>query len=213
VPPEIAHLLDSHQDLHGWEFVELHPEHPIRFDKRRGEPRNADVAARVRVPAGEVAVTVEAKADESFDRPIQEILADTVDALAHGSRTRIGARVQDLAASILPVKRAATARLGDLRYQLLTGVAGTIAHAETLNARQAVFIVHEFITDRTRDVLHDRNAVDLNAFVARLTDGEHVSLGAGQLIGPITLPSGPLWVSPARLYVGKAQRMLRRGAV
>lgn len=34
-----------------------------------------------------------------------------------------------------------------------------------------VFIIHEFVTDCTRDKLHESNASDLDAFVFRLSDG------------------------------------------
>jgi uncharacterized protein DUF6946 len=212
-PAEIEQLLHSHPDLASCDILELTPEHQIRFDRRRGEPRNADIAAHGKVPSGTVALTIEAKADEPFDRLVHEVLSDATDLMAHGGRTGISARVQDLASALLPTHRSATPRLGQLRYQLLTAVAGTLAYAQALKATKAVFIVHEFVTDRTTDVQHDLNTADLNAFIARLTDGGYQALAPGQLLGPITVPGIPLWEAPASLYVGKARRNLRRAAV
>lgn len=211
-PLEIQALLDSHPDTTNAAIVEVRPEHLVSFDKRRGGVRNADIAAVAEDRHGRMAVSIEAKADEPFDAIVEEVLADTIDAMAHGERSGLVDRIKDLASALLPTKTKALARLGDLRYQLLTGVAGALAQAQKLGAGRAVFIVHEFITPLTQDELHARNAADLDRFIKRLSGGQYPTIEAGTLLGPLTVPGKPLFgVSGAipTLYVGKAQRRLR----
>lgn len=53
----------------------------------------------------------------------------------------------------------------DLRYQLFSAVAGTVAAAVDHEALQAVFVVHEFATSKTTEEKRSRNAADLAAFI------------------------------------------------
>ena len=76
--------------------------------------------------------------------------------IATDQRTGAIARIEALSAALLPPWREGLPRLGDLRYELLTGIAGTLAWAREIAASRAV-IVHEFITDQTRDADHARN--------------------------------------------------------
>ena len=48
-PAELTALLGSHPDIAGVVVQTVMPEHRVRFDKLRGEPRNADVARLVLV--------------------------------------------------------------------------------------------------------------------------------------------------------------------
>ncbi len=100
--------------------------------------------------------------------------------------------------------------LGDLRYQLLTGVAGAIAFASEVGANRAAFLVHEFITDRTDDEKHRTNTQDLDNFVLRLSRGLIPSVPSGVLLGPFRIPGLPLFRSAPPLFLGKAVRNLRK---
>jgi hypothetical protein len=111
--------------------------------------------------------------------------------------------------SLLPERTTAALPLGDLRYQLLTAVAGTLAYAVSINAQRAVFVVHEFITSETDDANHRINEIDLDNFVARLSAGRIAFLADRVLIGPIHVPGKPLFPNPPPLYIGKAVRQLR----
>jgi hypothetical protein len=91
----------------------------------------------------------------------------------------------------------------------LTGVAGALAYADEIGSTTAVFVVHEFVTDETRDDYHARNARDLNAFIARISGGSMTSIVAGQLIGPFLLQPSALFPHPPDLFIGKATRRLR----
>jgi hypothetical protein len=103
------------------------PEHQIRFDDLRGEPRNADLAIEARDRAGIVGITIEGKADETFDRSVTAVLQAGIQRIAADERTGAIVRVEALANALLPPWRAGVSHLGDLRYQLLTAIAGTLA--------------------------------------------------------------------------------------
>jgi hypothetical protein len=210
LPGELRALLDSHEDTRGAEVEEVTPEHRVRFDDLRGEPRNADVVAIASHPAGRIAISIEAKADEAFDRPVGKVLAAAARKTEAEQRTNAATRVKQLVKSLLPPAAAA----GDpsvadgLRYQLLTGVAGTLAYAREVGASRAVFIVHEFASSAGDARKRKRNADDLDAFVAALTDGRVGSVPVGQIIGPLTVPGAPLFQEAVPLYIGKARREL-----
>ncbi|CAN5196553.1 hypothetical protein BH24GEM2_BH24GEM2_08610 [soil metagenome] len=209
LPGELAQLLDSHSDTSGCIIRTVTPEHQVRFDKLRGEPRNADVVAVAEHSSGPIAINVEAKADEPFDRLVFDVLKVAVQKIASDQRTNAVTRIQALAASLLPKSIDGTLSLGSLRYQLLTGVAGALAYAQEINAKRAVFLVHEFITDRTDEKKHRANAADLDAFVARLSVGEVTVLAPLTLYGPFRVPGTPLFRTPPALYIGTASRNLR----
>jgi hypothetical protein len=161
VPPELQQLLGSHPDLVDVVIERVLPERKIPFDGLRGEPRNADLAIAARDRSGIVALTIEGKADESFDRPVSAILEAAARRLPADERTGAIPRIQALSAALFRPWRKGLAHLGELRYQLLTGIAGTMAWAREIGASRAVFGVHEFVTDQTRDEKHARNAADL----------------------------------------------------
>jgi hypothetical protein len=209
-PSELADLIASHPDTNGAIFAIVEPECRVHFDKLGGEPRNADIVAIADHPAGRLAINIEAKADETFDDLVRDVLQAAVKKIANDERTNAVIRVQQLASSILPPPTSGTAHLGDLRYQLLTGIAGALAFAIKAEVNRAVFIVHEFVTNQTNNSRLQANADDLDAFVARLTNARLSSLPSGTLHGPFTVPGASLFPSPPVLYIGKAVRKLRK---
>ena len=88
-----------------------------------------------------------------------------------------------------------------LRYQLLTATAAVLAEAERRASERAVLIVHEFVTPLTLPERRDRNAADLDRFLATALDREG-HLGAGNIAGPILVKGAPT------LYVGKARTVV-----
>ena len=121
-------------------------------------------------------------------------------------------RVEDLVRGLLPSRTKGLPHLGVLRYQLLTAVAGTLAYAAMEGASLAVLIVHEFVTDKTSDKRHAKNAEDYNRFLHRFT-GNAISNGAShELVGPVALPdSSPFRGVP--LLIGKVVSNCRIGDV
>ena len=210
VPAELLTLLASHPDTKGAVIRSITPEQRVRFDALRGEPRNSDVVALADHPAGLLAVSIEAKADEPFDLPVQEVLAHLVRTIASDERTNGVARIQQLARSLLPAPTPTTSSLGTLRYQLLTALAGAVAFAIENQASRAILVVHEFVTEQTDHEKHRGNTRDLNAFVTRLTAGAIRSIDPGALVGPIKIPGRPLFEHAPVVYIGKAVRTIHR---
>ena len=209
VPPEIAGLLASHADTARLQITTATPDHAVRFDRIRGEPGRCDVAAVATDDGGTVAIGVDARVDERFDGTVEQALADAADRRAHGQRSRVPARVEQLAAALLPPPRRGLPALGGLRYQLLTATAGALAFARDIGAPRAVLIVHEFVTERTEERRRASDYANLSGYVARLSDGAHPAVEAGVLLGPFSVPGEPLFRRPASLYIGKAVRRLR----
>jgi hypothetical protein len=139
VPDEITRLLHSHVDLQDWRLDRVTPEHRVSFDQW-GEPRHTDIAAWGVDGQGPLCVHIEAKADESFDRRISEVLDGAAKKIANDVNTNAISRVQGLAKSLLGPGREGLPRLGDLRYQLLTAVAGLLVDAQANDAAHAVGI-------------------------------------------------------------------------
>jgi hypothetical protein len=209
VPAEIEQLLRSHPALDGIVIDRSFPEHQIRFDDLPGEPRNADLAIEARDADGAIAITIEGKADESFDRPVAAVLQSALKRMAADEKTGAVRRVELLSEALLPRWRSGLAHMGDLRYQLLTGIAGTLAWAREIKATRAVFAIHEFVTAQTSDDKHAQNASDLNRFLERLTDGAISNLPQGTLVGPVRV-AGNARIPSVPLYIGKAVRNTRR---
>lgn len=218
LPREILSLLNSLQPTRGVTLLHGEPEKRIPFDDSESEPRNADVAFLARAVSGKVvAITIEAKADETFGQTFQEALASGVERTLSGMKSNAVRRAEGLANALLPPRRFGkkvpkelrTPAVGLLRYQLLTAVAGTLAFAEQSHADLALLIVHEFVTDETEDRFHRANARDLDAFVTRFSDGRVRHIEGGQLAGPFLVNDNPGWPSRPTLYIGKATRNLR----
>jgi len=208
-PSDLSSSLASHQDFSEVLEWRAEPEVQLRFDKRRGEPRNTDVLFKARDAKGMFVVAVEAKADETFDKPIANVLADARKRLLTNPRSGGVARVEDLVASLLPVATGSTSLDATLRYQLFTAAAGALAFAEQNRMDRAVLYVQEFVTPKTTDENHRANGDDLNRWLYRVSSGAHSHIADRQLLGPISVPGAPLFAGRAALYIGKAQVRLR----
>lgn len=202
VPDELTALFESRAETRGLVVDEVLPEHRVTFDAHGGEPRNADLALVGHTHEMKVAVTIEAKADESFGATVAQTLADALERGIENPRSRGVKRVDDLVRVLLPARSKGLPHVRDLRYQLLTAAAGTLAYAATERASLAVLIVHEFITEQTNDARHAANAADYERFLHRLAGGEIFRDKTSPLLGPFAIPdSSPFSGMP--LLIGK----------
>jgi len=112
-PPEVASLLSSHPDLVDIVLERVEPEAPLVFDGRTG-PRHADLAIVARDRRGVVAITVEAKADETFDDTVAVVFDSALERLLATPRSGGVARVVELAQSILSPRVPGTSAVSDL---------------------------------------------------------------------------------------------------
>lgn len=201
VPPELTALFESRAETRGLLIDEVLPEHRVSFDAHGGEPRNADLALVGHTSESKVAVTIEAKADEPFGATVGQTVADALERAIENPRSRGVRRLEDLVRALLPPRSKGRPHVCDLRYQLLTAVAGTLAYAAMEGASLAVLIVHEFITDKTSDKRHAENAADYERFLQRFASNP-ISTEAHSLVGPFAVPdTSPFRGTP--LLIGK----------
>ncbi|WP_313644576.1 hypothetical protein [Stenotrophomonas sp.] len=203
-PTEVQFALVEHPKFGPVLSWECEPEAKLPFDSFPGEPRNSDLAISATDSFGTYVLAVEAKADEPYGETVAETFSAALERGIENQRSNGIARIQGLAAFLFR-PRAASPKVGGLRYQLLTACAGAAAEATRRQASRAVMLVHEFITPATQDVNHERNASDLLQFLHRLGGKPIEGFKDGQLYGPFSLPGAP----GVELFVGKVKRTLR----
>jgi len=205
VPPELTALLDSHPHTRGMTLSVGHPEKTTALDDFAGGKRNHDLVLVGAAGGREVCVCVEAKADEPFGaKTVAQYLASVA-----GTRSNVPERIRLLCEALLGKAHEEEQRFGQLRYQLLTAAAGTVIEAKGQTAQLAVFVVHEFLTDKTRVENIDRNREDLDRFLAVLLGKRSFHLTPGRLHGPIMVHGGRFVPAGVPLLVGKIARDLR----
>ena len=180
VPEAITRILKGHPCTASLALCEAIPEKRTRLDKFRGERRNHDLVAwGCTKDAVKILVGIEAKADESFGPLVSKV--ERTGRMKPGSN--LCARVDLLCQALFG--RKCQDGLRTLRYQLLTGLAGTVIEAGDKEASLAVFLVHEFATSLTTEKKLQGNSADSKAFVAALPCPTVGTAVEGRLIGPI----------------------------
>jgi hypothetical protein len=200
VPSELAELLSSNPDLAGTTIREAEPEARIKLDNYRGETRNADLVLCAERNGETIIITVEAKADELFDVTIEDKLRSAK--VKSNVPKRIDHLCQALFGAALPQRPC----LGELSYQLLHGVAATLIAARQKCAAKAVFVVHEFATNKTDPEKLKQNHGDLVAFVSELSKGKTTTIEIGRAAGPFEINGGGHVPKDTPLYIGKIRR-------
>jgi hypothetical protein len=202
--------LRSQPQFEGLRLTDIAVEAQSAVDEFSG-PRNHDLVAHGELRSGErVVVCVEAKAGESFGATVEQQTAAANRAKAQAEKdgmiSNAPERVKGLIKRFVgypPAER----RVQDMRYQLLTALAGTLSEADDHGAQHAVLMVHDFLTDERPDDKvvreHDR---DLHTFVTSVFDAEPPS--AQQAPWCIDVSSMP-WVGNRKLYLARAITDLR----
>lgn len=209
LPTGVAAALSSHPAFGTVVSWCAEPEVRTLFDQLRGEPRNTDLLVQARDDRGDFLLAVEAKADEPFGKTVAETLAAAVERRLDNPRSRGIERIEYLAMALLGPRRKGELPLGQIRYQLLTAVAGAVGAAVRNGGQRVVLLVHEFRTRKTTDEKHVANARDLNAFVHRLSHGAVQRIDAGTIHGPFEIPGDVLFDTVPPLFIGKVTCELR----
>lgn len=176
------------------------PEARVPFDQFPGEPRNSDLILRAEDEHGPLAIPIEAKGHESFGPYVGDAAADALERRLANPPSNAIRRIEQLVAALLSPRSRGVPHLRKIRYQLLTGVAGALAWARMCHASRAVFLIPEFRTAQTDDVLQEANEKDLRNFLHRLTGIPNASV-TNQALGPFATTGAPLFDIPARLYI------------
>ena len=112
------------------------PEHRVSLgDDRR--PSQSDLWTALWTPTGYVSVTVEAKAGEEFDKPIEQWLKED----SEGKEKRLASLTRTLALSS-PIP-------GTVRYQLVHRAVAAILEARRCHFPMALMLVQSFKESRT----------------------------------------------------------------
>ena len=111
------------------------------FDAFSG-PANIDLLMKAEDENGPIVIGIEAKADETFGSTVGKTLSQAQDRLRQKPRSKGVERIRQLATTFgLDLSQR---EVLNLRYQLLTITAATLAEAHRQSAQRAVVIVHEF---------------------------------------------------------------------
>jgi hypothetical protein len=182
-------------------IYEGYPEHKVPLDSFKGETRNTDLMLLGYTDKKAIVISIEAKADEPFDQTIAERLNKV-----RGTRSNIPKRIDLLCQSLFGETVAEFPPLSELRYQLLTGVAGALIGAKKQEAEVGLFVVHEFLSEETKQEKVQENWRDFLGFIQLLPGCSNTGILEGQLIGPIHVPGGQFVPSDTPLYLGKVSR-------
>ena len=134
-PPEIKELFTrcDQPAFHNVELLLAIPEHQVPMPPYGGHPSQNDIFALVKDNEGNlIALTVEGKVSESFDKSLSEWNVEK----STGKQKRL-AYIQDTLG--LTEEIPAT-----IRYQLLHRTASAIIEAKRFTAKSAVMVVHSF---------------------------------------------------------------------
>jgi hypothetical protein len=195
-------LLDRHPELARLEVERGVVEAQVPFDGLPGGRRNHDLLLFATAGGRWTAIGVEAKADESFGETLDEYRAAAQRRIDDERESNAPKRLELVTRAVAGRTPQDDHRLGELRCQLFSGVAGTVAAAAQNGCQQALFLVHEFRTAATADRRLDNNDNDLRQFLRLALDVDPTP-DMTVPFGPITLP-GNEWV-PATIpvYIAK----------
>ena len=197
VPNELSALF-ADSAIGPLSFSEGEPEALVAFDNIRRK-RHADLAATAIGASGLIAMTIEAKEREAFDR----LVGSRLDAVA-GKASDLPERIEYLSLGLFGTS--VTPDIRQLFYQLLYGTAASLCFAQSCCAAAAVFIVFEFRSDQTPLRALQTNQEALDAFVKLLTLGRSTTLTSGNIIGPVYVPGNTHFSGRMPLYLGKVTR-------
>ena len=148
------------------ELEQATPEYLAKFDSYPGNPSNLDLGItghveRLPVKAS-LFVGVEAKVDETFGSTVRSRYSSAMNRRDAGKRTNAPERVKGLLSKYFSVRGSPdSSRFADIRYQLLTGTAGTVAASGEIS----VFYVLVFRTSMYDERRGLSNLQDYESFV------------------------------------------------
>jgi hypothetical protein len=193
----LTELFESRLETAGLVVESAVAEAQVAFDSHPGGRRNHDLLIHGRVPSGPIVIGLEAKADETFGETVRAYEARALKTRNSGATTNAPERLDELMDGIAATTLRATPAFGDLRFQLFSGVAGTLAAARS--GHLAAFVVHEFATDLTTPAKRQANKRALEEFVGDVT-GAVAPASDQWLLGPFHVPA-ERW-SRTPLFIG-----------
>lgn len=178
------------------------PEFVTGFDKNGGNGRNHDLLILAENEVKEnVVISIESKVDEPFDKSISEAIQEGKNTLIKTPNSKKLPRIKELREVLFGAENENQL---DLKYQLLTAVAGVLAEAKKQKSNTAILLVQTFISSEVVDKKYLQNKDDLNVFVSQLSQGIYNKLENDVLIGPLKIPNKTDFISNnIDLFIGK----------
>jgi hypothetical protein len=163
------------------------PEYVTTFDKNGGNGRNHDLLILAENEDKEsVVISVESKVDEPFGDTISKTIKAAEKRKMDTPNSKGLNRITDLRMALFGKE---DDNQLELKYQLLTAVAGTIAEAKKHKAKSAIFLVQTFISDEILKKKHLQNQNDLDSFITLFSNSKYTEIPSDQLIGPFRITS------------------------
>lgn len=159
---------------------EATPEYLARFDSYLGGPSNLDLGITGSVGCSDrcssLFVGVEAKVDEPFGSTVKGRYTAAFKDRSDGKRTNAPERVKELLSRYFSVSGSpVTSRFAGIRYQLLTGTAGTVSYP----AERSVFYILVFRTSLYDEGKGQANQRDYESFVEAARGRSLIRTGSG----------------------------------
>jgi hypothetical protein len=202
-PEALQELLDRVTGTAGFEPKNGVAEAHTRFDGFSG-PRNHDLLLVGEAAGGKTVVSIEGKVNETFGETLSQYRDKARRKIAKKESTNMLDRMQGLTKAIGGWDAGADPKRMELRYQLFSAIAGTVAAAVDEEADQAVFLVQELHTKQLDEKKAKRNEKELRDFLF-IVFGEVVTGDdPSWLVGPLKLAGGSERIPKTMpLYVGK----------
>jgi hypothetical protein len=170
-----------------------------------GEGRNHDLWLLGRTHRESVTICIEAKADEPFgNRTVSGHRAWAIRRRNSRNR-RIPSRVPERIDALLAIIGHPFSKWADIRYQLLTGLCGTVLQAQADLSGCGAFVVHEFHTCKTTPKKLHRNNQDYEAFLAVFSDRAQRP-ASGSLFGPVRIGGIDCFLGKAVRQIGETAK-------
>ena len=202
LPEEIEKILTNSKNFGTISKWEGEPEVKINFDSFHG-PSNMDLIIHATDEFGDFVIGIEAKADEPLGNYVKDVFTDALERKIKNDASNGIKRIEQLANSLFSNREAYQTKIGELRYQLITGIAATLKVAKENNYKRALFLVQEFQTNSTSQEKLAKNKKDVDLFIKRITNGEITEINSGDIYGPIHIPAAPLFSDIPDLYFSK----------
>jgi hypothetical protein len=187
-------IIGSYPEFKGIRFIKASPEYESRFDSY-GKGRHHDLLVLASDIKGQVLVSVEAKADESFGPLMKDVYLKKITNRLKGIPTHAPNRIEDLMKWIFSENL--TPKIFDYRYQLLHGVAGIIAESKKREINRAIFVINVYKSDN-KDIFspedNSNNIKDLELFISHLSKGKVNKIGEEELYRIISIDDIDLYL-------------------
>ena len=205
VPSELLDLIDSHDLTKGTLVQSGVVEHRTSLPYGPRAPRWHDMSIIGAKEREIVTICVEGKATEPFGNSV----ANELKAAWKRPVTQFPDRLDWLTRSLFGISafqdathKTLNSVVSGLPYQLLTAVAGTFLQARIDKAKLAVFIVHEFRTPKTTDIVLDKHEKAFNEFLRLFFESngtiwpggttEHkLAVKNARFVGPVQMQHDP----------------------